>query len=98
MRTRRQHRRLWDGTVPLYTCDKNPRQTQFIVASNGIIMDRLQQMSVFVAVAEEKGFGAGARRLRMSPPAVTRAIATLEKRLGVQLLHRTTRHVRTTEV
>ena len=60
-------------------------------------MDRLQQMSVFVAVAEEKGFGAGARRLRMSPPAVTRAIATLEKRLGVQLLHRTTRHVRTTE-
>jgi DNA-binding transcriptional LysR family regulator len=34
----------------------------------------------------------------MSPPAVTRAIATLEKRLGVQLLHRTTRHVRTTEV
>ena len=60
-------------------------------------MDRFQLMNVFVGVAEEQGFAAGARRLRMSPPAVTRAIATLEKRLGVQLLHRTTRHVRTTE-
>jgi DNA-binding transcriptional LysR family regulator len=62
-----------------------------------MIMDRLQLMSVFVAVAEEHGFAAGARRLRMSPPAVTRAVAALENRLGVQLLQRTTRHVRTTE-
>lgn len=54
-------------------------------------------MAVFVAVAEEQSFAAAARRLRMSPPAVTRAIAALEKRLGVQLLHRTTRRVRTTE-
>jgi DNA-binding transcriptional LysR family regulator len=60
-------------------------------------MDRFQLMTAFVAVAEEKGFAAGARRLRMSPPAVTRAVATLEKRLGVQLLQRTTRHVRMTE-
>lgn len=45
-------------------------------------MDRLQLMNVFVAVAEEHGFAAGARRLRMSPPAVTRAIAALENRLG----------------
>jgi DNA-binding transcriptional LysR family regulator len=60
-------------------------------------MDRFQLMNVFVGVAEEQGFAAAARRLRMSPPAVTRAIATLEQRLGVQLLHRTTRHVRTTE-
>jgi DNA-binding transcriptional LysR family regulator len=54
-------------------------------------------MTVFVAVAEEQGFAAAARRLRMSPPAVTRAIAFLEKRLGVRLLTRTTRLVRTTE-
>jgi len=60
-------------------------------------MDRFQLMSVFVAVAEERGFAAAARRLRISPPAVTRAVAALEERLGVQLLHRTTRHVRTTE-
>lgn len=60
-------------------------------------MDRFHLMSVFVAVAEEQGFAAAARRLRMSPPAVTRAIAALEQRLGVKLLNRTTRHVRTTD-
>jgi len=54
-------------------------------------------MTVYVAVAEEQGFAAGARRLRMSPPAVTRAVAALEERLGVKLLDRTTRHVRVTE-
>jgi DNA-binding transcriptional LysR family regulator len=60
-------------------------------------MDRFQLMTVFVAVAEEAGFAAGARRLRMSPPAVTRAVAALEQRLKVKLLNRTTRYVRTTE-
>lgn len=60
-------------------------------------MDRFHVMSVYVAVAEEESFAAGARRLGMSPPAVTRAIASLEKRLGVKLLTRTTRYVRTTD-
>ena len=60
-------------------------------------LDRFHLLSVFVAVAEEQGFAAGARRLGMSPPAVTRAIATLEARLGVQLLNRTTRFVRATD-
>jgi DNA-binding transcriptional LysR family regulator len=60
-------------------------------------MDRLYLMTVYVAVAEEQGFAAGARRLGMSPPAVTRAVAALEERLGVKLLDRTTRHVRVTE-
>lgn len=54
-------------------------------------------MSVFVAVAEAEGFAAAARRLGMSPPAVTRAVACLEERLGVRLLTRTTRLVRTTD-
>lgn len=54
-------------------------------------------MTVFVAVAEEESFAAAARRLRMSPPAVTRAIASLEERLGVRLLTRTTRLVRITD-
>jgi len=48
-------------------------------------MDRLHLMTVFVAVAETESFAAGSRRLGMSPPAVTRAIAALEKRLGVKL-------------
>lgn len=60
-------------------------------------MDRLHLMTVFVAVGEEQSFAGGARRLGMSPPAVTRAIAALEERLGVRLLERTTRHVRVTE-
>lgn len=60
-------------------------------------MNRFHLMTVFVAVAEEQGFAAAARRLRMSPPAVTRAIASLEERLGVRLLARTTRLVRTTD-
>lgn len=60
-------------------------------------MDRLDLMSVFVAVAEAQSFAGGARKLSMSPPAVTRAIAMLESRLKVRLLTRTTRHVRVTE-
>jgi DNA-binding transcriptional LysR family regulator len=59
-------------------------------------MDRFHSMNVFVAVAEAQGFASAARKLGMSPPAVTRAIASLEQRLGVKLLNRTTRHVRTT--
>ena len=60
-------------------------------------MSRFHLMTVFVAVAEEQSFAGGARRLGMSPPAVTRAVAALEKRLGVKLLTRTTRFVRVTE-
>ena len=60
-------------------------------------MDKLRQMQVFVAVAEESGFAAASRRLGISPPAATRAIATLEEALGVKLLKRTTRHTQVTE-
>lgn len=60
-------------------------------------MDRLHLMSVYVAVVEAEGFAGGARKLQMSPPAVTRAVAALEERLGVKLLNRTTRYVRMTE-
>lgn len=54
-------------------------------------------MQVFATVAEEEGFAAAARRLGQSAPAVTRAVAGLEEHLGVKLLNRTTRFVRTTE-
>jgi len=60
-------------------------------------MDRFETMRVFVAVAETQGFAAAARRLAMSPPAVTRAVLTLEDRIGARLLHRTTRVVRLTD-
>ena len=60
-------------------------------------MDRFRQLEVFVEVAQAQGFAVAARRLNLSPPAVTRAVAQLEARLGVALLTRTTRHVRMTE-
>ena len=41
-------------------------------------MDQIHLMHVFVAVGEEEGFAAAARRLDLSPAAVTRAIAGLE--------------------
>lgn len=63
--------------------------------NNGV--DRLGTLRVFVTVAEEGGFAPAARRLAMSPPAVTRAVAALEERIGTRLLHRTTRIVRLTE-
>lgn len=60
-------------------------------------MDRLDAMRAFVAVGEEQGFAAAARRLGQSPPAVTRAVAALEKHIGTLLLQRTTRIVRLTD-
>jgi len=54
-------------------------------------------MQAFVAVAETGGFAAAARRLTLSPPVVTRAIAALETHLGARILTRTTRQVRLTE-
>ena len=49
-------------------------------------------MSTFVAVAEAGGFAPAARRLALSPPSVTRAVAELEGHLGCRLLHRTMQH------
>lgn len=60
-------------------------------------MDRFLSLKVFVAVGEEQSFAAAARRMALSPPAVTRAVGALEQGLGVKLLQRTTRIVRLTE-
>jgi len=60
-------------------------------------LDRFRSIQVFVKVAERGGFAAAARDLNMSPPAVTRAVAMLEDRLGTRLFVRTTRSVRLTE-
>ena len=60
-------------------------------------MDRLHLINVFVAVVDAAGFAGAARKLNISPPAVTRAINELESHLGVRLLTRTTRVVRVTE-
>jgi DNA-binding transcriptional LysR family regulator len=61
-------------------------------------MDHLDSLRAFVAVADSAGFAAAARKLGLSAPAVTRAVAAIETRLGAQLLQRSTRSVRLTEV
>src|SRR6201991_1280597 len=60
-------------------------------------MDRLDAMQAFTAVADLRGFAPAARKLKLSPPAVTRLIAALEEHLGVRLLQRTTRSVTLTD-
>ncbi|HEK1693263.1 TPA: LysR family transcriptional regulator [Pseudomonas putida] len=60
-------------------------------------MDQIHLMKVFVAVGELESFAAAARRLDISPAAVTRAVSALEDMLGVKLLLRTTRSVRLTQ-
>jgi DNA-binding transcriptional LysR family regulator len=60
-------------------------------------MDRFETLTAFTTIVDQGGFAAAARTLRVSPTAVTRGLADLEERLGVQLLHRTTRSVRLTE-
>lgn len=60
-------------------------------------MDRLRAMRIFMTVAETESFAQAARRLGMSPPAVTRMISSLEDTLGARLLKRTTRSVRMTD-
>lgn len=60
-------------------------------------MDRLRAMTAFLAVAEAQGFAAAAKRIGMSPPAITRAVAALEEHLGTRLFRRTTRVVRLSE-
>ena len=61
-------------------------------------MDRLAAMQAFVSVADLSGFAPAARKLHLSPSAVTRMIASLEDHLGARLLQRTTRQVRLTDV
>jgi DNA-binding transcriptional LysR family regulator len=60
-------------------------------------LDQLHLINVFVAVVDTNGFAGAARKLGISPPAVTRAINELESHLGARLLTRTTRVVRVTE-
>src|SRR4029453_17876922 len=60
-------------------------------------MDRIDAMQAFVAVADLQGFAPAARKLRLSPSAVTRLIAALEERRGARLLQRTTRSVTLTD-
>lgn len=60
-------------------------------------MDRLEELSLFLAIVDAGSLVAAARRTRRSPPAVTRILSELERRLGVRLVERTTRRLALTD-
>src|ERR1700727_3467196 len=68
---------------------------RLIPRENG--MDRFSELNAFIAVVEAGGFSAAARRRGEGKPGISKAIAALEKRLGVALFNRSTRSVTLTE-
>jgi DNA-binding transcriptional LysR family regulator len=56
-------------------------------------MDKYQEMRVFAGVIDAGSFVAAADALGMSKAAVSRYVSDLEQRLGVRLIHRTTRRL-----
>jgi DNA-binding transcriptional LysR family regulator len=60
-------------------------------------VDRLDAMQAFVVSVDQGSLSAAARTLRRSAASITRALASLEERLGAELLHRTTRSLKLTE-
>ena len=60
------------------------------------MLNKSGEMEVFVQVVEKGGFSQASRYLDMTQPAVSKLISRMEKRLGVRLLVRTTRHLELT--
>jgi DNA-binding transcriptional LysR family regulator len=60
-------------------------------------MRRFKDLEAFIAVVEAGSFTAAAERLVIAKSAVSRRVSSLEERLGVQLLRRTTRRLNLTE-
>ncbi len=60
-------------------------------------MESLANLEAFVRSAECRGFSAAARQLGLTPAAVSRNVAMLERNLGVRLFHRSTRRLTLTE-
>lgn len=60
-------------------------------------MDRLDELEVLLAILDTGSLVGASRKLRRSPPAVTRVLSSLEQRIGTRLVERTTRHMAPTE-
>jgi DNA-binding transcriptional LysR family regulator len=60
-------------------------------------VDRIEELRVFVTVADLRGFAQAGRRLGISPAQVSKLVARLEDRLHSRLFHRTTRDVSLTD-
>lgn len=73
------------------------REAHCFQIGNNPVMDLVRSMAIFVRVAQRGSFSAAARDLGLSTAAVTKHVASLERRAAVRLLHRTTRRVELTE-
>lgn len=60
-------------------------------------MDHISRVGVFLQVVKYESFAGAARALGMTGPAISKQVQSLEEKLGVKLLNRTTRHVSMTE-
>ncbi len=60
-------------------------------------MSRLREMEIFVRVVDAGSFSSAARDLKIGQPAISKTIASVEERLGVRLLVRSTRSLTPTE-
>jgi LysR family transcriptional regulator, transcriptional activator for dmlA len=56
-------------------------------------MDGFSDLNLFALVARHRNLAAAARELGVTPPAVSKRLAQLERRLGVRLVNRTTRRL-----
>ena len=65
--------------------------------NSGMDRGNLANLTAFVAVADQRSFRAAASRLGVTPSALSHSMRQLEERLGVRLLHRTTRSVSATD-
>jgi DNA-binding transcriptional LysR family regulator len=57
----------------------------------GAAMETLANLESFVRSAEHGSFSEAARRMSLTPAAVSRNVAMLERNLGIRLFHRSTR-------
>jgi DNA-binding transcriptional LysR family regulator len=60
-------------------------------------VDRLEAMQVFVRLVEKRSFSGVAKERGTGQPAVSKQISALEKELGTELIHRSSRSIVTTE-
>jgi DNA-binding transcriptional LysR family regulator len=82
------------GAPELRLVDASPAPDHPVAKGRGFLTPA--RLEAFVAVAEEGGFSAAARRLHISQPALSQTINALERQLGTDLLVRRATGVQTT--
>jgi DNA-binding transcriptional LysR family regulator len=85
-----------DAEIGSFASVNDPLYLELNLPYDGM-MDRLTELQTLVTIAEAGSLAAAARRLRRSPPSVTRILADLEARLGVRLIERSSRRCAPTE-